>query len=92
MNFKQMIQSMDQETYIKLKRAVEIGKWEDGTQLTSEQRELSLQAVIAFEIEQNMDDTQRTGYVDTEKSTCHSGDTPLDNLEKNDPSPMKWHS
>jgi hypothetical protein len=82
MNFKEMIQSMNQDTYLKLKRAVEIGKWEDGSRLSNDQRELSLQAVIAFEIEQNMEDAERTGYVDTEKSTCHTDDS----------SPIKWLS
>ncbi len=44
-----MVQGLTPETYEKLKSAVEIGKWEDGTSLTEEQRESSLQLVLAYQ-------------------------------------------
>lgn len=56
---------------------MEIGKWSDGGKLTAEQRELSLQAMIAWEI-QNLPEEQRTGYmgpqecVDFDRSAEHS--------------------
>ncbi|WP_288755829.1 DUF1315 family protein, partial [uncultured Pseudomonas sp.] len=45
--FAQMIENITPEIYESLKLAVEIGKWSDGRKLTAEQKELSLQAVIA---------------------------------------------
>jgi len=59
------------------KRAVEIGKWPDGNVLTSEQREICLQAVIAYEFH-NLPEDQRTGYVPPKNSACaHTDETPL---------------
>ncbi len=72
MRFKELINAIDEETYLGLKRAIEIGKWQDGRRLSQEQKELTLQAIIAYEIDNNMDDEQRTGYVDTAKSDCHT--------------------
>ena len=46
-----------------LRRAVEIGKWADGVALTREQRELCLQAVIAWEA-RYLENEARTGYID----------------------------
>lgn len=63
MDFKQLISEITPDIYRNLKRAVEIGKWPDGRALTLEQRELSMQAVIAFEL-QHVDERDRTGYID----------------------------
>ena len=63
-NFKELIQKMDLATYQSLKQAVEISKWADGRKLTAEQRELSLQAVIAYEQQHNVPVEERTGYID----------------------------
>ena len=59
-SFAEMIENITPDIYESLKLAVEIGKWSDGRKLTAEQRELSLQAVIAWEI-QNLPEDQRTG-------------------------------
>ena len=50
-SFNEMIQNITPEIYQSLKLAVEIGKWADGNKLTAEQRELSLQAMIAWEVQ-----------------------------------------
>ncbi|MEE4461313.1 DUF1315 family protein, partial [Azotobacter chroococcum] len=49
-SFETMIENITPEIYQSLKLAVEIGKWPDGRKLTQEQKELSLQAMIAWEI------------------------------------------
>ncbi|MCM2680806.1 YeaC family protein [Echinimonas agarilytica] len=49
MNLEQLISGMTPEIYEKLKSAVELGKWADGTALTASQKEHSLQAVIAYQ-------------------------------------------
>lgn len=79
MDFKTLVQKLDPEIYQNLKTAIEIGKWPDGRALTEEQKMLSMQAVIAYEIEHQFPEAQRVGYVDTAKSECHADDavTPL---------------
>lgn len=69
--FAQMIENITPEIYESLKLAVEIGKWSDGRKLTDEQRELSLQAVIAWEI-QNLPEEQRTGYMGPQECASKS--------------------
>ncbi len=63
MDFQHLIANITPEIYASLKRAVEIGRWPDGRRLTAEQRELSLQAVIAWEAN-HLPETERTGYID----------------------------
>ncbi|WP_122857864.1 YeaC family protein, partial [Pseudomonas viridiflava] len=48
-SFVEMIENITPDIYESLKLAVEIGKWSDGRKLTQERRELSLQALIAWE-------------------------------------------
>ena len=60
--FLQMIAHITPAIYNQLKMAVELGKWADGRILTREQKELSLQAMIAWEVN-NLPEQQRTGYM-----------------------------
>ena len=75
--FAQMIENITPEIYESLKTAVELGKWADGRKLTREQKELSLQAVIAWEM-QNLPEEQRTGYMGPQE--CSSKSEPVPNL------------
>ena len=87
MNFEQLIASINPEIYENLKRAVELGKWPDGKLLTSEQRELSLQAVIAYETK-HLPEEERSGYLPpkTKKTDCDDNNkAPADKDQ-----PLKW--
>ncbi|MCO7624096.1 YeaC family protein [Pseudomonas guariconensis] len=75
--FAQMIENITPEIYESLKLAVEIGKWADGRKLTPEQKALSLQAVIAWEMK-NLPEEQRTGYMGPQE--CASKSTPVPNI------------
>lgn len=88
MNFKELIEKLDPEIYKNLKTAVEIGKWPDGRELSQEQRALSLQAIIAFEIEHKFPANERIGFVDTGDSLCHDSDGEFD--QSNEPTLLKW--
>lgn len=46
---EQLIQAMTPEVYERLRTAVETGKWPDGTLLSEEQRDTSLQAVMLYQ-------------------------------------------
>ncbi|WP_068826766.1 YeaC family protein [Pseudomonas sp. BMS12] len=76
-SFAEMIENITPEIYQSLKLAVEIGKWPDGRKLTQEQKELSLQAMIAWEI-QNLPEEERTGYMGPQE--CQSHAEPIPNL------------
>ena len=74
-SFAEMIENITPDIYESLKLAVEIGKWADGRKLTAEQRELSLQAMIAWEI-QNLPEDQRTGYMGAQECKSKSSSVP----------------
>ena len=76
-SFVEMIENITPDIYQSLKLAVEIGKWPDGRKLTQEQKELSLQAMIAWE-QQNLPEDQRTGYMG--EQACESHAEPIPNL------------
>ena len=68
MKIEDLIANITPEIYQNLKRAAELGKWTDGSVLSKQQRESSLQAVIAYELE-NLTKEERSGYI---KQSCKS--------------------
>ena len=76
-SFAEMIENITPEIYQSLKLAVEIGKWPDGRKLTAEQKELCLQAMIAYELK-NLPEDQRTGYMGPQE--CSSKSAPVPNI------------
>lgn len=83
MDFQQLLQSITPDIYQNLKKAVEIGKWPDGRPLTAEQRELCLQAVIAYD-QRNKSEQDRVGYMPPKETPCdtdhdhgHDSEKPL---------------
>ena len=69
-SFDELIDRLTPEIYQQLKTAVEIGKWPNGQSLRKEQREICLQAVIAYE-KKFLTEKERTGYVPSKKTACH---------------------
>lgn len=86
MQFKQLIETITPEIYVNLKTAIEIGKWPDGRSLSNEQRELCLQAVIAYELK-NIPENERTGYID--RGSKAEGEI-CDDDHHDDEQPIKW--
>lgn len=70
-DFLEMLRTVTPDVYASLKLAVEIGKWPDGRKLTLEQKELCMQAMIAWE-QENLPEEERTGYM---AQTCKSQKT-----------------
>ncbi len=68
MTFDRMIQQMTPAIYDSLKQAVALRKWPDGRLLTPEQTELCLEAVMRYEIENNVPEEQRVGFL--QQRTC----------------------
>ncbi len=76
-SFAHLIGSLTPDIYESLKQAVETGKWADGSSLTQEQKELSLQAMIAYEV-RHLPEDQRTGYMGDQH--CASKAQPVPNI------------
>ena len=75
--FVEMLRNISPEIYQSLKLAVEIGKWPDGRKLTQEQKELCLQAMIAWE-QDNLPEEQCYGYMG--EKGCKSQDQEIPNI------------
>lgn len=74
-SFKDMIENITPEIYQSLRLAMEIGKFPDGRRLTDEQKELIMQAIIAWEV-QNLPEEERTGYMGPIECKSKSLDVP----------------
>lgn len=74
-SFVEMIENITPDIYQSLKLAVEIGKWSDGRKLSQEQKELCLQAMIAWET-QNLPEDERTGYMGPQECKSKSIEVP----------------
>jgi uncharacterized protein YeaC (DUF1315 family) len=88
MDLQQLLSSLTPEIYQNLKRAVELGKWPDGNRLSSEQRQLCMQAVIAYE-HKNLPPEQHTGYIPPEPHTYCGGEDHEHDHPHSD-KPIKW--
>ncbi|MGB3623357.1 DUF1315 family protein [Ketobacter sp. MCCC 1A13808] len=78
MDFDALIESITPETYDNLKRALELGKWADGTRLKPEQREHVMQAIIAYG-ERHLPEQDRVGFID--RGTKDDGELCDDDLQ-----------
>ena len=63
MDFDSILAMMTPEVHAGLRSAVEIGRWPDGTRLEAGQRELCMQAVIAWEA-RHLPPDERVGHID----------------------------
>ncbi len=86
MDVQQLLSSLTPDIYHSLKRAVELGKWPDGNRLSAEQRQLCMQAMIAYE-QKYLPPEQHTGYIEPEPHT-HCGTDDHDHPDE--PTPLKW--
>ena len=82
MDLKTLLETVTPEIYQGLKRAIELGKWPDGRPLSSEQRELCMQAVIAYD--RNLPEEQRVGYLPSKETPCESA------ASADSETPVKW--
>lgn len=83
MDLQQLLESITPDIYERLKRAVELGKWPDGRVLSEGQKELCLQAIIAYD--RRKPEEERVGYIPPKATPCDSASSP--ELEEQ---PVKW--
>jgi uncharacterized protein YeaC (DUF1315 family) len=82
MEFANLLNSLDAETCDRLRRALELGKWPDGRVLSREQKELCMQAVIAFDHRVRAEH-ERVGYIEKGKKG-----TPQ--AKRDEPQTLNW--
>lgn len=62
-SFEALLASVTPEIHRQLRTAIELGRWPNGDRLSDEQRQNSLQIVIAWE-ERHLPEEERVGYID----------------------------
>lgn len=62
MNYQDLVEKMTPDIYAKMRRAIESGSWPDGRQLSEQQREDTMQAIIAYD-QLNLPEQERTGFI-----------------------------
>lgn len=77
MNIEQVLAALTPEIVARFKTAIEIGKWPNGQTVSPEQREICMQAVLAWE-HIHLPEQQRTGYINrpskSQDDSCDSHD------------------
>lgn len=64
MTYEELIERLDPTVYQNLKRAIELGKWPDGREVSAQQRAICLEAVIYYERTHQVPEQERVGYID----------------------------
>lgn len=85
MNVQQLLNNITPDIYNNLKRAIELGKWPDGNKISQEQRQLCMQAVIAYE-HTHLEPEQHTGFIPPEPHSSCADDHEHPEQDK----PLKW--
>jgi len=85
LDYLQAIESMSPEVYRRLLRAVELGRWPDGSGLSPAQRESALRAVIAWG-ERHLPAQERVGFIDR----GHKAGAHCDEPGPEETAPLTW--
>lgn len=62
MEYNQLIAQLTPEVYLRLKTAIETGKWPDGRVLSQDQKASCLEAVLRYQT-MKLDATKHSGYM-----------------------------
>ncbi|MEP5766511.1 MAG: DUF1315 family protein [Halieaceae bacterium] len=63
MKYQDLVNQLTPEMHASFKRALELGHWPDGREMSAEQRQHCMQAVIAYD-EIHKPEDQRVGFID----------------------------
>lgn len=78
--YLETIKAMGRDVYDRLLQGLSTGRWPDGREVSAEQRENAMRAVIAWG-EMHLPPQERVGYIDKGHKAGDSCD---------DPAPLKW--
>ena len=85
MEYNQLIAQLTPEVYLRLKTAIEIGKWPDGRVLSKDQKASCMEAVLRYQT-MKLDAEQHSGFMPDQ---CASRANPAPN--KTDEQVIKIH-
>lgn len=77
---QELMQKMNFEIYEKLKKALALGKWEDGKRLDSKQKENTMQLILMFELEKEIPLDKRVGHIEAGCSNPHQNEANTDQV------------
>lgn len=80
MEYNQLIAQLTPEVYLRLKTAIEIGKWPDGRPLSQDQKASCMEAVLRYQT-MKLDAQEHSGYM-SDKCASSSASTPKESDEK----------
>lgn len=85
MTFQNTVAGLSPEVVARMREALELGKWPDGQTLTPEQKQTTMEAVLAWE-SVHLAPEERTGYIPPrDRSSKNSNErVPLRMIEDND--------
>ncbi len=63
MKYQELVEQISPELYTTFRRALELGRWPDGREMTAEQRSHCLGAVIAYDRLHHAEE-ERVGFID----------------------------
>ncbi len=86
MDYADLVKQLTPELHRAFKRALELGRWPDGKQVTAAQREHCMHAVIAYD-EHSLPPQQRVGFIDRGNKQGEQCDEVPPTAE---PMPLKW--
>ncbi len=86
---EQLLATITPSIYQNLQRAVELGKWADGRVLTKQQKQLCLQAMIAYG-EKNLAEQERTGFVNMSDEKKNKRDAKVEELQHDKVQPLNF--
>lgn len=66
MDYQHVVQNLSPDVVSRLRKSLETGRWPDGRELTAQQKEDTLQALIAWD-EAHLPKDQRVGFIDNSK-------------------------
>ncbi len=89
MDLKKLLNTITPDIYQNLKTAVELGKWPDGNKLSAEQRQLCMQAVIAYE-HKHLPPEEHTGYIPPEPHRFCGDEDGHEHDHPETEKPIKW--
>ena len=75
MTVQELIQSLTPEIYMNMKRSLELGRWPDGRSLNKEQKALCMEALLHYEVEHNVPEQERIGYMEGGCKSKNDDDT-----------------
>ncbi len=80
MEYNQLIAQLTPEVYLRLKTAIEIGKWPNGRVLSKDQKAFCMEAVLRYQT-MNLDAQDHSGYM-SDKCASKSDSTPKETDEQ----------